>query len=153
MMAERTTAAPRTSVAQPMRCRGWCLIFIALIMSFHSLASDNVAKLNALGVATLRYPAAPAEGELVALRVKAGPLPRGARVAIETPEGKPIGGIRPHPANQPLKEATYTFIVPAELLTSDNCLTLKFSVIEPGKAKPRAASTAEIIEVTAFISK
>jgi len=159
-------AAPRSSVARyvhaPRRIPPPALIMIGLLgVLFSPLhASDpkppsgSVARLtmNAQGTVTVVFPAKPAGDEQAVLRIKAGPLPRGAAIHATTTDGTLVAVVRPFGQNA-LEGTDYTFVVPSALLAESLRFTLHFGVHEAAGKPGRIPEASEVMEVSVFVSK
>jgi hypothetical protein len=93
----------------------------------------------------LAAPRAVASDEAVQIEVTAGPLPRGARLALTTEKGDMIGAVTPFAPPGARAATTATVPVPPSALV-DGKLRLRLQVLEPG-ARPRPPRAGEVSRI------
>lgn len=108
--------------------------------------------MNAHGIVTVIFPARPARDEQAVLRIKVGPLPRGAAIHATTTDGRLIAVVRPFGQNA-LEGTDFTFVLPSELLAESPRVTLSFGVHEAEGKPGRIPKASEVMEVSVFVSK
>lgn len=160
MNPNRSDTAPRSPVARLRSLPPWLGLVAVLLLTAQAACDGDTKppavliekpKLTPQGMVTLHFDTLPASDEMVVLRIKAGPLPRGARILATTPEGTPVASIRPYGPNDPAG-TSYTFIVPTELL-KDRSLQFKLSVLESAGKPARLPTATEVLQISAFYSK
>jgi hypothetical protein len=97
---------------------------------------------------TLALPRAPASDEAVALRVKVGILPRGARVVVRLPSGEIVGSVSPFGVLPGRKAGASMIPLPAKAIENGK-VQLIFEVEEKGRpaARPPTKKEMEAVEL------
>jgi hypothetical protein len=88
----------------------------------------------------LRLPRRVAPHDGIELQVSTGPLPRGARLVVESPRGQIFGAVAPFPAGSTSNSATIP--IPQSALQGET-LPLRLEMRDPD-GKTRAPSASEV---------
>ncbi|HET7436839.1 MAG TPA: hypothetical protein VFN10_19170 [Thermoanaerobaculia bacterium] len=99
---------------------------------------------------TLVLPHELREEESAVLLVSVGVIPRGARIEITTPSGRPLGTISPYGIRAGREAGTYTVPLPANAISGRH-VTLRLSLAFNGKH--RAPAKKEVKGVRVVVTK
>ena len=107
-------------------------------------AEDSAKGMMKQSKVRLELPRSPDEGELVWLRITAGPLPPGARILVRTHDGEIAGAVAPYGATASEATAAYTVALPEGAL-SEGGAEFFLELEEPGSADARAPNPEEVV--------